>query len=148
MAKADAIQEKLKLNGDPSLENVLLITCDQVVVHNGNILEKPTSKDEARQFIEGYKDFPASTVGSICVTQPGTGRQESEVDTAHIHFDAIPPETIDYLIAEGEVFYCAGGLMVEHDKVNPHVTKIEGTMDAVMGLPKARVLNLLAKFFD
>ena len=31
--------------------------------------------------------------------------------------------------------------------VQPHVTKIEGTMDGVMGLPKARVLGLLSKFY-
>ena len=37
--------------------------------------------------------------------------------------------------------------MVEHELVTPHVVKIEGTMDGVMGLPKARVLNLLSKFF-
>ena len=69
------------------------------------------------------------------------------MDEAHIHFTPIPVDTVDALVEEGEVFWCAGGLMVEHEMVQPHVTKIEGTMDGVMGLPKARVLGLLSKFY-
>ncbi len=41
------------------------------------------------------------------------------------------------------MFWCAGGLMVEHELVQPHVAKMEGTLDAVMGLPQAMVLRLL-----
>ena len=32
-------------------EDAFLITCDQVVLHAGRILEKPESEDECRQFI-------------------------------------------------------------------------------------------------
>jgi len=142
-AKATAIQNRMK-----EKENALLITCDQVVVHEGKILEKPVDADEARKFIRGYANAPASTVGAIAVTQLDTGKVEMEVDQANIFFTAIPDDKIDYLIKEGEVFYCAGGLMVEHELVTPHVVKIEGTMDAVMGLPKALVLKLLSNFFD
>ena len=42
-AKAAAIAQKLT----PS-QKVLLITCDQVVVHEGKILEKPTTEKEVR----------------------------------------------------------------------------------------------------
>ena len=118
-----------------------------MVVHEGKILEKPEDEAEARRFIEGYARAPASTVGAIAVTQVSTGKMEIEVDKADIFFTPIPAKTIDDLIQEGEVFWCAGGLMVEHELITPHVVKIEGTMDGVMGLPKARVLNLLSKFF-
>ena len=153
-AKATAIQEKIAGGEDnkggvtEAAAQTLLITCDQVVVHEGRILEKPEDDAEARKFIQGYARAPASTVGAIAVTELGTGKIELEVDEANIHFTPIPAETVEALIEEGEVFWCAGGLMVEHDLVQPHVVKIEGTMDGVMGLPKARVLNLLSKFFD
>ena len=117
-------------------------------MHDGNILEKPVDDKEARRFIEGYAHSPASTVGAIAVTELSTGKQELQVDTANIFFKPIPEDTIDYLIKEGEVFYCAGGLMVEHELVTPHVVKIEGTMDSVMGLPKHLVLSLLSRFFN
>jgi predicted house-cleaning NTP pyrophosphatase (Maf/HAM1 superfamily) len=48
----EAILDKMRAAGE-SLSG-LLITCDQVVVHEERILEKPGSVDEAHEFIEGY----------------------------------------------------------------------------------------------
>ena len=50
---------------------------------------------------------------------------------------------MDQLISEGDVFYCAGGLMVEHALVQPHVTRMDGSLDSVMGLAKHLLLRLL-----
>ena len=52
---------------------------------------------------------------------------------------------MDALIAEGSVFYCAGGLMVEHELVTPHVERLEGEMDSIMGLCKATALRLIGE---
>lgn len=65
------------------------------------------------------------------------------MDTAHIHFTPIPTATVDKLLAEGDCMWCAGGLMVEHPLVVPHVTRIDGTQDSVMGLSKLLVMQLL-----
>ena len=45
---------KMKADGSfPSASGprTLLVTCDQVVVHSGRILEKPESNDECRSYI-------------------------------------------------------------------------------------------------
>ncbi|GAB4815115.1 hypothetical protein N2152v2_002161 [Parachlorella kessleri] len=141
-AKAEAIRAKLLLAGTIT---GLLLTCDQVVVHEGRILEKPHDAAEARQFIDGYGRSPAQTVGSVVVTDLDTGLSYEGVDVATIHFEPLPSAAVETLIAEGDVLWCAGGLMVEHPLVQPHVTRMEGTLDAVMGLPKALVLRLLRK---
>ena len=39
--------------------------------------------------------------------------------------------------------WCAGGMMIEHPLVVPHVTRIEGSEDGIRGLAKALVLQLL-----
>lgn len=62
-----------------------------------------------------------------------------------IHFSPIPEDAAEALIAEGEVFWCAGGLMVEHPLVAPHVTRMVGTLDGVMGLPKGLLLRLMCE---
>lgn len=145
-AKAAAIVEKLRASQEP-LEG-LLVTCDQVVTHSGNVLEKPTSREEAERFIDGYGQAPASTVGATVVSDLRTGLQLEDVDVCHIHFSPIPASTRAALIDEGEVFYCAGGLMVEHPLVTPHVTRMEGTQDAVMGLSMATVMRLLLQAME
>ncbi|CAI7902370.1 unnamed protein product [Closterium sp. NIES-54] len=83
----------------------------QVVVHEDRILEKPLSEAEAREFIRGYSRAPARTVGAVLVTNLNSGKQAAAVDVAEVHFRAIPDSVIDQLVAEGDIFYCAGGLM-------------------------------------
>lgn len=146
-AKADAILDKIRRvdnDGVPTTKGFLL-TCDQVVTHEGRILEKPTDAEEALKFISGYGRAPASTVGSTVCTDLLTGQRWEGVDVATIHFSAIPKETAESLVAEGEVMWCAGGLMVEHPLVQPYITRMEGGQDAVMGLCKARVVTLLSE---
>jgi septum formation protein len=112
----------------------ILVTADQVVTHEGKVLEKPLNADEAREMMQGYGRSPCSTVGSCVLTDTATGKRVQGVDVATVHFSPFPSETIESLIAEGEVFYCAGGLMVEHPLIRPCITKMEGSEDSVMGL--------------
>eukprot|EP00466_Bigelowiella_natans_P007967 jgi/Bigna1/144889/aug1.92_g19597 len=130
-AKADAV------------EKVFLITGDQVVVHEGRILEKPESDEEARAFIKGYSRSPPQTVGSVVLTDVQSGRRWARVDTAKMFYREIPDQIIDKLIEEGKIFHSAGGLRVEDPLVSPYIISIEGTKDSIMGLCKADVKFVL-----
>ncbi|EFJ50891.1 hypothetical protein VOLCADRAFT_88280 [Volvox carteri f. nagariensis] len=140
-AKKDAIIEKMKAAGDEM--RGILITCDQVVVHEDRILEKPGSVDEVHEYIEGYGRSPASTVGAVLATDLASGRQAEDVERAFVHFRPIPADVRQALIAEGTVFYCAGGLMIEHPLVEAHVERMDGSICSVMGLPRHLVLRLM-----
>lgn len=151
-AKAEAILERIRKaeeeEGAKEKRRTLLITCDQVVVFDGKIREKPETEEEARIFMRSYKENnPCSTVGSIRVTDVATGASASSVDVCTIHFKEISEEAMDFLINEGEVMWCAGGLMVEHEKVRPFVTKIDGSEDGVMGMDKEVCARLLREVF-
>ncbi|XP_039128287.1 7-methyl-GTP pyrophosphatase-like isoform X2 [Dioscorea cayenensis subsp. rotundata] len=130
-AKADAIISRLQISEfrEVDAEPTLLITADQVVVHGGMIREKPADADEAREFIKGYSAGHASTVGSVLVTNLKTGIRKDGWDKAEIK--------------EGDVLYVAGGLMVEHPLTSPFVEAVVGTIDSVMGLPKALTEKLI-----
>ncbi|XP_044510029.1 7-methyl-GTP pyrophosphatase isoform X2 [Mangifera indica] len=143
-AKAEAILNKLPI-GDyiKEADPTLLITADQVVVYEGAIREKPSSSEEARQFIKGYSGGQCATVGSVLVTNLKTGFRKGEWDRVEIHFYEIPDETIEKLIEEGVVLNVAGGLIIEHPLILPYVKQVVGTMDSVMGLPKAPTEKLI-----
>ena len=121
----------------------LLITSDQVVVHRGVILEKPESADEARRFIRGYSGDCARTVGAVVITQLPSGAVAAGLDTAAVFFNSIPEATVEALVGGGDVYFCAGGLMVESPLVAPHVARLEGGMDSIMGLGKELTARLL-----
>ncbi|CAM9806041.1 unnamed protein product [Ectocarpus sp. 6 AP-2014] len=146
LAKAEALLPALKAEADRGeLSTSWLLTGDQVVVHDGRILEKPADEDEVRRNIASYARSPCRTVGSAVLTDISTGQQFSGVDTAEIFFKEVPESVVTKLCGEGTVLQCAGGLMVEHPLVEPFIARIDGSMDSVMGLSKALVLELLEK---
>ena len=51
-------------------------------------------------------------------------------------------------LKEGECFHCAGALMVEHPKMHPLVTRLDGSMDSIMGLSKKVVGRLLLEAIE
>ncbi|XP_016647737.1 PREDICTED: maf-like protein DDB_G0281937 [Prunus mume] len=124
-------------------EPTLLITSDQVVVYEGVIREKPSSKEEAQQFLKDYSGGHAATVGSVHVTNLKTGFSKGEWDRVEIYFHEIPDEIIEKLIEEGTVLKVAGGLIIEHPLILPFVKEVVGTTDSVMGLPKDLTRRLL-----
>ncbi|KAL4649972.1 hypothetical protein ACB092_01G052200 [Castanea dentata] len=144
-AKADAILSKLQTisNQEKDDEQKILIAADTVVVYEGVVREKPSSKEEARQFLKDYSGSHAATVGSVLVTNLKTGFRKGEWDRVEIYFHTIPDGTIEKLIEEGTVLYVAGGLIIEHPLILPFVKQVVGTTDSVMGLPKALTEKLI-----
>ncbi|XP_038905435.1 7-methyl-GTP pyrophosphatase isoform X6 [Benincasa hispida] len=143
-AKAEAILGRLSIDDFmKDAEPTLLITSDQVVIYEGVIREKPASKEEARQFMKDFSGGHAATLGSVFVTNLKTGFRKGEWDRVEIFFDEIPDEVIDKLVEEGSVLNVAGGLIIEHPLILPHVKEVVGTTDSVMGLPKALTEKLL-----
>ena len=143
--KAGSCQAELKEQNLESSSSMIVLTGDQVVTCDGEILEKPESIQEARSFVSRYGKTPPSTVGSCILTHLPSGIQVAGVDTATIHFKPdTPGSLVDKLVEKDEpVMSCAGGLMVEHPDVKEYISCIDGTEDSVMGLSKDLVLRLL-----
>lgn len=97
------------------------------------------------RFIHSYSRSPAQTIGSVVCTNLASGSRHELVEVCTIHMSDMPDDVIDKLIAEGDVMWCAGGLMVEHPLVVPYITCIEGTQEAVMGLGKEAVMQVLCE---
>ncbi|XP_052189089.1 uncharacterized protein LOC127799264 isoform X5 [Diospyros lotus] len=140
-AKAEAIIPKLPIGHfQKDAEASVLVTCDQ-----GTIREKPSSKEEARQFIKDYSGGSAATVSSVLVTNLRTGFRKGDLDKVEIYFHAIPDQVIDNLIEEEMILNVAGGLITEHPLMLPYIKQVVGTMDSVMGLPKALTERLIVE---
>ncbi|CAH2043091.1 unnamed protein product [Thlaspi arvense] len=154
-AKADEIISKLggrsQFAQDP--QPTILITADTVVVYKGVIREKPTSKEEAREFIKGYSGSHGGVVGSVIVSNLKTGVRKGGWDKAEVYFHEIPEKVIDdlvkllntlvlptlnltILIDDAITFKVAGGLTLEHPLISPFIDTVVGGVDTVMGLPK------------
>lgn len=133
----------------PDAECVVL-TADQVVTCNGEILEKPDDVEQAKEFVANYGRHPCSTVGAIVLVHLPSRIRVSKVHTATIYFDASLEKdagnVVERLQSEGApILSCAGGLMIEHDITKSYVTRMEGSQDSIMGLCKETVRSLFAE---
>ncbi|KAM7516253.1 hypothetical protein LguiA_005836 [Lonicera macranthoides] len=129
-AKADAIISRNTMDHlKEDVPSTLLITADTVVVYEGTIREKPSSKEEAREFIKGYSGGVAAVVGSVVVTNLATGNRKGGWERAEVE--------------EGIMLNVAGGLMLEHPLTLPFVDTVVGSADSVMGLSKALTEKLI-----
>ncbi|VYS71612.1 unnamed protein product [Arabidopsis thaliana] len=148
LAEAKANEIISKLGGESQFakdpQPTLLITADTVVVYKGVIREKPTTKEEAREFIKGYSGSHGGVVGSVLVRNLKTGVKKGGWDKAEVYFHEIPEQVIDDLIDDAITYKVAGGLTLEHPLISPFIDSVVGGVDTVMGLPK----ELTEKFIN
>lgn len=137
-AKSEKLRQEIK-------EPAILITADQVVVCNGELREKPETEARAREYIESYSIYPATTITGVVVFNNDTGKQAEAVDTAEVFFKPLPDSMVDKLVEEGKIFHAAGGFIVEHPLVEPYVERIDGDINSVTGLPLEVTLKLIEK---
>jgi len=101
-AKADAlvslINKKINEKDSRFSTNIVIITCDEVVVANKIILEKPETAEEARTFLRGYANFPAECYCGVVVTCFENGKRLRGSEIAIQHFLPIPEPVIEDLI--------------------------------------------------
>lgn len=128
-AKADFLLPKIT-------EPAILITGDAIVLCAKKVLEKPKTKQEVRDFLQGYKNYPAQTITAVVVTNTSTGKRAEVIDTSKVYFNNFSETEIDAIINDGQVFDLSGGFTIEGSLWEKHVDKIEGTRDSVIGLPK------------
>src|SRR5882724_10153363 len=135
-AKTKALLKKIN-------KSAILITADQVVVYQGELREKPETKEQARKYLESYNKYPAQVNTAVVVTNTKTGQQIEALDITKAYFENIPSSVIEKLIQEGKIMNAAGGFIVEHPLLIPYVKHIEGDIKSVTGLPLKLIEDLI-----
>jgi len=125
----------------------LLITADQVVYCQDEIFEKPCDEIELRKFLLAYSQHPAQTMTAVVVTNTQTKESVEGVDVATIYFSPTLIDSVENYLSNKKLYQCSGGFQVEDEgeKLNPYITKVDGEIDSVKGLPMKLLKNLLNK---
>jgi septum formation protein len=140
LAKARAAAGALREAGD-----CLFMGADTVVVASDEILGKPASEDDARRMLRllSGADHEVHT-GLAIVRRPGATEAVVE-EVTRVTFAPLTDEDIESYIATGEPFDKAGAYGIQGIG-GRYVTRIEGCYFNVMGLPLARLWQLLRDF--
>jgi len=137
-AKAQALLKKLT-------EPALLITSDLVVQWSDRILEKPAGPDQAREFLRGYATAPAKIVASVVITDISSGKHLEGVEEATVHFRPIPENVVETIVSDERTYTQGGGLSVEDERLKPYIERIDGEIEAIIGLPKKLTQQFLTE---
>ncbi len=139
-AKCDAI---LKNHSKRLPQDAIVITCDQIVVCDGEIREKPTSEEEARRFLKSYSSgSPAICLSGMVVHSVQGDKRVSEMDKSSAKFVAFPDEVIDHLISKREIFTTSGGFTLGDRELAKYVEKSDD-LTTIEGLPVQRLNDMI-----
>ncbi len=149
-AKLDAVMRQL---GSASLGTVVIAADTTVAVMDDaggrHILAKPDDVSHAREMLrllsgrehQVHTGFAVAVAGPGCRSVEWTGHVE--VVTTNVQFREIPDAEIDDYIATGEPLDKAGAYAVQGGGAR-FVERIEGSLDAVIGLPLDRIIDVCA----
>jgi septum formation protein len=122
----------------------IIITSDTIVIHQGKILEKPKSKEDAHQMLRRLADSEHVVVTGVCIQS-----LEKKVvfsDLTRVEFSALTDEEIDFYIENYKPFDKAGSYGAQDWIGFVAIKKLTGSYFNVMGLPVHRVYAELKKF--
>lgn len=146
-AKAQRLIEKFD-KGELEIDNkgdknLVLITCDQIVVCNEELYEKPSDKEELKQFLRDYSRNLAEAVTGVVVVNLCDKKQREAVDIGTIYFEEIPEESMDKIIENNNLINRAGGISIDSEELKPYINAVYGNTSSIKGLPKPLVKELV-----
>lgn len=119
----------------------LVLGADQVAWDGREVFGKPRDPDDHRARLLGMRGAAHDLVTAVCLLGPDLDVAFEERTTMHVRADLSPAE-IDAYVASGEGSGCAGGYAVEGHGMFLF-ERIDGDWHNVIGLPVARVLDVL-----
>lgn len=129
---------------DTLKEDELLITADTIVLLNGDILGKPTDKEDAAHMLHRLAGNRHRVITGVCLSTHK--KQEYFSDVAYVTFGNLSDEEIAYYVSQYDPLDKAGAYGVQEWIGYVAVEKIEGSYFNVMGLPIHKVYRALKQF--
>ena len=123
----------------------VVITADSVVLHEGEVLNKPTDLDAARAMLERLCGSTHTVITGVCILSEAHGSAAFEVFevTTQVTLAMASATEIDYYLGIQPPLDKAGSYGIQDWIGLAKATRIEGSYTNVMGLPTAEVYRAL-----
>ena len=128
--------------GAGSGDGACVLAADTVVVVDGRILGKPSSRDQAREMLTLLSG--ATHLVHTGVVVHHDGREVAELATTRVRFIDLSESEIDWYLRSGEAEGKAGAYAIQ-GRAARFVDWIEGSWSNVVGLPVAMVYRILTR---
>lgn len=146
--KADAVAATLTATAGAAVlaaDTSVILAADTTGIHDGEILGKPESAEEARAMLRRLRGQAHIVCTGFTVLDAADGRRHTDHVQTVVHMRDYSDDEIDAYIATGDPFDKAGSYAIQHADFHP-VARIEGDYNNVVGLPLSAVRAVLVDF--
>lgn len=141
-------QRKASAYKDNLADDEVILTADTVVILDEQILEKPTSLENAKEMLRQLSGRSHSVVTGVCIgTKEDLNLSHFSVLT-EVHFKELTDEEINYYVETYRPLDKAGAYGIQEWIGYVGVTGIDGSFYNVMGLPVQRIHPELTKIIN
>ena len=126
-------------------KNIIVIGADTVVAHNGKILGKPQSEQDAFDMIKGYQGDKHQVYTGVAVLdydEDGNERVVNHAVKTDVYVNSMTDEEVWNYIHNDNVMDKAGAYGIQSGFAI-HIEKIEGDYFNVVGLPISYVYEVM-----
>ncbi len=123
----------------------LVLGADTVVVLGDEILGKPSGPEDAARMLRRLSAATHRVITGVCLVGAPAKIEAEEHETTSVTFRRLDEKEIEDYLATGEPFDKAGAYGIQ-GFASRFVTRIEGCYFNVVGLPVARVVELLKPY--
>ena len=134
--------EKAQLIADLHPGEVVL-AADTIVVCHDMIIGKPTSREDAKRILRLLSGRTHEVMSAVCIIKDEV--EKNFTVTTEVTFAPLSEELIDTYVASGECDDKSGAYAVQ-GIASMFVSKVSGSVSAVVGLPVCQVREALAEF--
>ena len=142
---AEFIAEQKSKKLEKKLENdYMLITADTIVCHQGNILHKPNSKEEALKTLQKISGNNHDVITGVCIKS----RNKKIIFSCktEVFFYKLSNESINFYLENYHPYDKAGSYGIQEWIGMIGIKKIIGSYNNVVGLPTAKLYQKLKTF--
>jgi len=127
------------------VSNSIIITADTIVVLNGKVIGKPTSKTDAVKILTQLSGKSHTVYTGLCVLNQKTNKLLFDFERTEVEFRKLKKDEIIDYVDGGSPMDKAGAYGIQDDFGAVFVKRINGCYYNVVGLPLTKLYNALRK---
>ena len=137
-------KKKSEAYNDILRDNLLVITADTIVWHNGKVLGKPKDRRVAIEMLTELSGDSHIVYTGVCVRTKD--KEVSFFTESEVFFDELTSSEIEYYVDNYKPYDKAGSYGIQEWIGYVGVKRIEGSYFNIMGLPIQRLYKELKRF--
>ena len=124
-------------------DNAVILGADTIVYHEGKIIGKAKSEDEAMALLKSLAGKEHSVYTGICAINKKTGQKKTDFVKSIVKLRDVGKEEMERYVHEGFYKGKAGAYNIDDPEFEPFVERIDGCKFNIMGMGFAKGLEVL-----